>query len=67
MNKAKVVCYDEELMNRCDKEFTVVTHMPEENDMSAYSGEFVIMDQRPEDEITEKVGQIKKSMDNKIV
>lgn len=66
MNKAKVVCYDEELMNRCDREFTIVTHMPEEDDKSNYSGEFIIMDERTEEEIIDKVRQIKESMGNKL-
>jgi len=59
MNKVKVVCYDEEMMILCDKEFSVVTHRPEEDNKTNYSGEFIIMDSRPEQEIQEKVRDIK--------
>lgn len=59
MNKVKVVCYDEEMMKLCDNEFTVVTHISEEDGKTNYSGEFIIMDSRPEQEIQEKVRDIK--------
>jgi len=68
MNKISVTRHDGgELMAKCDKEFIIVTHHPEEDSRANYSGEFLIMDNRSVESIKDKVKELKDEIDNKVV
>lgn len=65
MNTLKVVHQNDELMKRADKEFNVVTHISEDEEKRSYSGEFLILDVRDEDEIQQKLKELNDMIRNK--
>jgi hypothetical protein len=63
LNTVKVKYDDEKLMERADKHFALVNHIPKDNEKREYSGMFVVIDNDSDERIAEKLEDLKEDIE----